>query len=147
MENASKALIIAGAILLSILLISLGIMIFTQAQGAIDGSGMSDMEVRSFNQKFLKYEGKQKGTAIRSLVQEVMANNNSEEVSDETMVTINVNYVLNGATAVTEAGAEAIVKLEQGGNKQPTFGSLQNTKTYTVSFGYYNGRITSINIA
>ena len=32
MENASKALIIAGAILLAILLISLGIMIFNQAQ-------------------------------------------------------------------------------------------------------------------
>ena len=31
MENASKALIIAGAILLAILLISLGIMIFNQA--------------------------------------------------------------------------------------------------------------------
>ena len=41
MENASKALIIAGAILLSILLISLGIMIFTQAQDATKNSGTS----------------------------------------------------------------------------------------------------------
>ena len=31
MENASKALIIAGAILLAILIISLGILIFSQA--------------------------------------------------------------------------------------------------------------------
>ena len=61
MENASKALIIAGAILLAILLISLGIMIFNQAQSAIDGSGMSDAELTAFNQKFTKYEGKQKG--------------------------------------------------------------------------------------
>ena len=47
MENASKALIIAGAILLSILLISLGIMIFTQAQDVISGSGMSKAELQN----------------------------------------------------------------------------------------------------
>ena len=35
MENASKALIIAGAILLAILLISLGIYIFSQAQSVV----------------------------------------------------------------------------------------------------------------
>ena len=40
MENASKALIIAGAILLAILLISLGIMIYTQAQNTVQNSGM-----------------------------------------------------------------------------------------------------------
>ena len=39
MENASKALIIAGAILLAILLISLGIYIFSQAQSVVNDSG------------------------------------------------------------------------------------------------------------
>ena len=64
MENASKALIIAGAILLSILLISLGIAIFSQAQTVIDGSGMSDAEVQAFNSKFEKYQGAKKGSVI-----------------------------------------------------------------------------------
>ena len=59
MENASKALIIAGAILLAILLISLGIMIFNQAQDTVDNSGMSQAEITAFNNKFLKYEGNQ----------------------------------------------------------------------------------------
>ena len=54
MENASKALIIAGAILLAILLISLGIMIFNQAQSVVDGSGMSEAELSTFNSKFTK---------------------------------------------------------------------------------------------
>ena len=45
MENASKALIIAGAILLSILLITLGIMIFGQAQDTVNNSGMSQAEI------------------------------------------------------------------------------------------------------
>ncbi len=36
MENASKALIIAGAILISILLISLGIIMFNSSKGTTD---------------------------------------------------------------------------------------------------------------
>ena len=78
MENASKALIIAGAILLSILLISLGIMIFNQAQDTIGNSGMSKAEIASFNNQFTKYEGIKKGSEIKSLIQEV----NSSNVSD-----------------------------------------------------------------
>ena len=78
MENASKALIIAGAILLAILLISLGIMIFTQAQDTVSGSGMTEAEVTAFNQKFTKYEGTFKGSMVKSLIQEVNANNSND---------------------------------------------------------------------
>ena len=69
MENASKALIIAGAILLSILLISLGIMIFNQAQDSVQNSGMSKANVQTFNNTFLKYEGTKSGTDVKSLIQ------------------------------------------------------------------------------
>ena len=75
MENASKALIIAGAILLAILLISLGIMIFNQAQDTVNNSGMSQAEITAFNNKFLKYEGKQRGAVVKSLINEVIASN------------------------------------------------------------------------
>ena len=75
MENASKALIIAGAILLAILLISLGIMIFNQAQDTVSNSGMSEAQITAFNNKFLKYEGNQKGTMVKSMIQEVLATN------------------------------------------------------------------------
>ena len=79
MENASKALIIAGAILLAILLISLGIMIFNQAQDTVTNSGMSEAELTAFNNKFLKYEGDAvKGTMVKSMVQEVKANLNTD---------------------------------------------------------------------
>ena len=76
MENASKALIIAGAILLAILLISLGIMIFNQAQDTVDNSGMSQAEITAFNNKFLKYEGDNKtASEVKNLVNEAMVNN------------------------------------------------------------------------
>lgn len=89
MENASKALIIAGAILLSILLISLGIMIFTQAQDVVSGSGMTEAEISSFNQKFSKYEGNMKGTMVKSLIGEVLSANAGSEDKDDVKVTVN----------------------------------------------------------
>lgn len=79
MENASKALIIAGAILLAILLISLGIMIFQQAQDTVSSSGMSQAEIQAFNSKFTKYEGKGiRGSQVKSLIQEVRASNSTD---------------------------------------------------------------------
>ena len=61
MENASKALLIAGSILLFILLSSFMAYIFTRARNKTSEiySMMSTSKVDSFNQKFLKYEDKE----------------------------------------------------------------------------------------
>ena len=120
MENASKALIIAGAILLSILLISLGIMIFTQAQDTVTNSGMSDEEVEAFNNNFTKYEGKQKGTMVKSLINAVLANNSNEN-NAEKQVTIN-------------------------GSSSPKTSVIKNNITYYVVMENPNGRISNIKV-
>ena len=123
MENASKALIIAGAILLAILLISLGIIIFSQAQDTINNSGMSQAELQTFNQQFVKYEGAQKGTVVKSMMQEVLAVNangsgytitvkddNDANVTDTkdikagTTYDIDLQYNNNGRVSVIKIG-------------------------------------------
>lgn len=127
MENASKALIIAGAILLSILLISLGIMIFSQAQDTVNNSGMSQAEVSSFNNKFLKYEGTRKGSEVKSLINEVISSNADENNSN------------NGAT----------IKVSYNGNDLSKSGSsdIKNSNTYVVKLSKYNqGRVSEITI-
>ena len=145
MENASKALIIAGAILLSILLISLGIVIFNQAKDVVSGSGMTQAEQQSFNAKFTQYQGTQKGSAIRSMVQEVMANNNSDEASDETRVSINVAN--RGLTVDAATGNASLVSLDPTADASPTYGSdFKNTKTYTVTPKYKNGRVVLLEV-
>ncbi len=60
MENASKALIIAGAILLSILIISLGILVYNNAKGAVEDANLSDQEIASYNSKFSGFIGQNK---------------------------------------------------------------------------------------
>ncbi len=84
MENASKALIIAGAILLSILIISLGIFIFQQAKNAVNTEQLSELEVTSFNGKFDKYLGtKVQGSQVKALIQAVTTNNNTAGAEDD----------------------------------------------------------------
>ena len=84
MENASKALIIAGAILLSILIITLGILIFQQAQDTINSVDMSDAEKTAFNNKFLPYEGENvRGSQVNALAQAVLTNNQSAKDNGE----------------------------------------------------------------
>lgn len=129
MENASKALIIAGAILLAILIISLGMMVLSNATGLLKNGGMDKAGVQAFNETFLKYDGKRKGSEIRTMVSEVMSNNNSDEASEETMVEV-----------------DGVVKLTTDENAQPDWGELKNTKTYTVTFEYNKGKINKINV-
>lgn len=98
MENASKALIIAGAILLAILLISLGIMVFNQAQETTKNNGMNKAEVSMYNAQYTKYEGLQSGSNVRSLILEAQANNASDTANgSERHVTI-----INGDSQKTD---------------------------------------------
>ena len=123
MENASKALIIAGAILLAILLISLGIMIYTQAQNTVQYSGMNQAAVTSFNNQFIKYEGSIKGTMVKSMIQEVLAVN-ADSSTNEYSVTVNTK-------------------------KNPVTRNIVNNNTYKVTMQYGSsghGRITNIDV-
>ena len=66
MENASKALIIAGAILLSIAIIGIGMYVFNMASGTINQANMSGQEIEAYNSEFTKYEGVQNGAPLFS---------------------------------------------------------------------------------
>ena len=98
MENASKALIIAGAILLAILIISLGIMIYNQASGVVNNNAMTEVEVTSFNQKFEQYMGdKVRGANVNSLVNAVKTNNMAtDDESEQVTVTGDVQVDKTG---------------------------------------------------
>ena len=130
MENASKALIIAGAILLSILLISLGIMIFNQAQDVTKNSGMSQAQVSTFNNKFSKYEGKNiKGSEVNGMIQEVISSNGDDDNKNASrIITVTGECALSG-TKITK-------------------NLVQSNKTYKVTISGYdgNGYVSAIQI-
>jgi len=98
MENASKALIIAGAILLSILIIGLGMMVFTNAKNALDGANLDAEKIDAFNLKFENYLGESvKGTNVRSLCDLVKSSNATQE--DESQIAMTYGTSGEGVTS------------------------------------------------
>ena len=130
MENASKALIIAGAILLAILLISLGIMIYTQASGVVNTNAMSEVEISTFNKKFTQYGSSNvRGSQITALIDAIIQNNLSNS-GDESR---KVGLVQSGATTswsgtpVTAANGTKITTSSQAA-------TALSGKTYNVKY-------------
>ena len=84
MENASKALIIAGSILVSIVIITLGVMIVTNVTDTIQkNSSLSEQEISTYNQPFEAYLGTKSGTQARALCDKIR-NHNNANTDDET---------------------------------------------------------------
>ena len=77
MENASKALLIAAAVLIAILLIAFGMRIFNSTKGTTDSAKatMDATEIATFNNRFLAYAGSQNGSQVKSLANAVIAHN------------------------------------------------------------------------
>ncbi len=80
MENASKALIIAGAILLAILLIGLGVFVYNQSSHTVNDTNLDQLEIAKFNQQFEPYLNKEiSGTTAKSLVKTIESSNFASE--------------------------------------------------------------------
>ena len=131
MENASKALIIAGAILLAILLISLGIIVFSGARTTIiDNSDMSQQEITTFNNKFTPYEGERvRGSQVNALAQAVLSNNQSAKNNGETETK---GITMNGKVNINSDGTST------------SFTRLPAGTFYSVKFTYKNSLVNEI---
>ena len=94
MENATKALMIAGAVLLVILIIGVGMAIFGGGQKIIE-TGMGSLgkqEIQMINSQFDSYEGKQSGSQVKALITAISQHNANAEtngVLEEQQITIN----------------------------------------------------------
>ena len=78
MDNAVKALIIAGAVLIAILLISVGIMVFNASSDPINQATNSSEQqaVRMFNEAFTGYLGTDiSAQAAKSLITQIISSN------------------------------------------------------------------------
>lgn len=118
MENASKALIIAGAILISILLIGVGVMVLNSTDNITSGVGdtMNAKEIEAFNREFTMYTGQQRGSTIKALMDKVSASNASH-------------------------GEDKEVKVEFGSytTVEDIISNVTNSKKYTVSVSMGTG--------
>lgn len=97
MENASKALIIAGAILISIMIISLGVLVFNRMGGtAKEMANMDEQEIAAFNSKITSYLGENvSGSHVNALIQYVISNNIAATQTGEKYKAIKIIFPTN----------------------------------------------------
>ena len=131
MENASKALIIAGSILVAVLVIAFGIRIYKDSSGSGDQlkTTVTIAEMAQFNGKFSGYAGSNKSPAkAKALADLVIAHNanssrkislNGKTSSNDIMteaanitksctITLKDNYIGNGPNAGADGYIDTI---------------------------------------
>ena len=89
MENATKALLIAAAVLVAILIISFGLVIYNKSTTATDSADLTATQIQAQDEKFAKYEGEnQRGSVVNALLETVLTNNTTA-TSEGAKVTVN----------------------------------------------------------
>ena len=154
MENASKALIIAGAILLSILIIAIGMYIYTSSHNSISeaGSQISEQEKTSFNQQWNTYEGAQGGNNVKALLQKIIANCNTNAQEEQRLVDVQFGNdsadtskgEVKGISTVAAYSAAKTVKIEVTGDDASSLTSYDGIGTNAYTPG---GAVKALNLA
>lgn len=143
MDNASKALIIAGAILIAVMLVSLGVMLYNTAAGVAESTTgtVESLGVEGFNAQFNQYMGeRQRASVAQGLIDKVIANN----ANGDTTISV---QLLKGTSTETSLVAKAKT------SDKTALTTMRNTITtkntvYKIEVGSYDtsGAINYITI-
>ncbi len=136
MENASKALIIAGAILIAIVLIAVGVLVVNNMNEPVEQGveGMTDQAKQIFNRKFESYQGEQNAGNVRALLSAIRASNASDTQIHEVKVTYN------------DGSADIVKDITDDTNITKAQNAITTANTYTVTFSYNSGIIDGVTI-
>lgn len=143
MENASKALLIAGAILIAILLIGIGMLIFGNIGGfTYQAQQQTDaMQIEMFNRQFQQYAGKNvSGSNVRTLLRNINTNNvtNKDDASKQ-IIGASASEVKTTPTSATAGTASKF--------PDTVINGIGANYRYEVSFGTdASGFINSVTI-
>lgn len=147
MENASKALIISGSVVLAIMIIALGVRIFNNAQSVVDTTDLDSTEIAMVNQKFEKFvKDNQLGSQVKSLISYAISNASTNGDDGSRLPRIKYNSYDTGSGSDAAKGS---TNLQAYINKLGEIrGSIIANKYYDVKCTYgASGLITVITIS
>lgn len=133
MENASKAILIAGSVLLVMAVIGIGMVIYSQTSGTIDNMGteIDSFAVSAHNNKFTNYVGNVTGTQVLECIQKALTTNSNADLDAKfkpVVVKLSGSEVVNASTTSYKAPS-----------------TFKTSKKYTGSVTYdVNGVIKTI---
>ena len=133
MDNASKALIMAGAILIAVAIVGIGIYIFSAANGMTDDAlnQIDALTVTSINSQLQQYEGTIRGREVKALLNTARSINKQNALPDSQQIMAKLPGAKSGAIIPDDTS------------------SIKDNSTYKVTFTYGGpgGYISLITIA
>lgn len=148
MENASKALIMAGAILIAIMIISLGILVFSRmSSSAKSAANMDEQEIANFNSKLTPYIGQNvNGSQVNALIQLVISIDNSAVSANDTTKIVSIEYPIDDTGSTKNK-----IYVESGAVKETNTNNPKRVVTgagkfYKVEAIYKDGLINEIKV-
>ena len=117
MENATKALLIAAAVLIAILIITLGLVVYNNSANTVNQANLSSQEIQAQNEKFTRYNGNNKrGSEVNSLLQTAL-NYNLNTTDDGNKVTVTgkngaPSLATTATSITTQADTSALYTIE-----------------------------------
>lgn len=159
MENASKALLIAGAILICILLIAVGMYIYQSAQGTIESAAakMNNQDKEIYNATVKRYVGENKrGSEVKQMIEAIISQNDTNVGESGKFISIKVEGDIpnlkdstnkddtKGAALANACNAANVYSDTKGENTQANidtakkemrqlYKAISSGKSYTVS--------------
>lgn len=149
MENATKGLMIAGAILIAIVLIGIGVFLVSQAQGFMNqgGNQFSEMERSAFNSPFEGYEGKQSGSNVKALLTKLNSTN-MQITTDETFEQKGIGIIVEDGTNKVQVEPKTEYTADVSKTVTAARSKINTGKTYDVVLEYdtTTGLISNVTI-
>ena len=149
MENASKALIIAGSILIALVVLSLGIVIFNNFKdGSEKNRSLTEQEIGDFNGQFFKYASEEKtvsGSQVNDLIQLVISVNIASKNAQRN---INDRYVTIKFPSIS-GGTQTIKGDTTNGNdyNNTKLNKVKTSLKYKVLLKYSKGVVSEIEVS
>ena len=132
MENATKALLIAAAVLVAILIISLGLVVYNMASETMNSVNFSGQEVTAFNDQFTHYNGNRvRGSEVNAMIKTVLSSNMKSRSEGLNPADTNTPKFVKITTTDTANKIELAANATSSGTV-----SANTSKTYTVEVCY-----------
>ena len=135
MENASKALIIAGAILLSILIIAIGMYIYNSSTNSIYSAAdqISAQDQEAFNSQWTSYEENQPGSSVKSMISRLISNASTNQAEKTKLPNL-----IYEATSGSSATIESTINDTNIAGFNSARSQIQTKHTYYIELHYSN---------
>lgn len=132
MDNASKALIMAGAVLISIALVGVGVYIFSSTNTMVGGANqqLDDAAAQMTNSALGQYAGtKVRGSTVKQLLEKVRISNTNDTLPIDVTVTLGGDDITDSlSTASITDTAYYTVKITDANGSDGYYDTVTITK-------------------